>query len=348
MANIYGCSWSRQELLRHVGHMDQLAGIKLLEAADGVERGTRALQVWTGSGLNFQVLADRAMDISSCHYKGLSLAWTSPVGAPHPAYYEASGLDWLRSFQGGLLVTCGLDQFGPPCRDAGEDFGLHGRLSNLPARAVSCQASWVGDDYELAVSGEIRQARVFGENMVLRRRISTRLGSNQIRIEDVVANEGFSPNPHMILYHINLGFPLLSESTELKVEAEKSLPRDAVAEEGIQHWHVFQAPTPGYQEQVFLHTPLAGADGRAKVEVRNPALGLGLRLSFDKSTLPYMMEWKMMGEGLYVLGVEPSNCRVIGGRAMARQQDALPMLAAGESRRYSLDLEVVELSGRKE
>jgi hypothetical protein len=60
------------------------------------------------------------------------------------------------------------------------------------------------------------------------------------------------------------------------------------------------------------------------------------------------MEWKMMGEGLYVLGVEPSNCRVIGGRAMARQQDALPMLAAGESRRYSLDLEVVELSGRKE
>lgn len=60
------------------------------------------------------------MDITACRYKGISLNWNSAVGASHPAYYEAGGLGWLRTFQGGMLVTCGLDQFGSPCVAAGE------------------------------------------------------------------------------------------------------------------------------------------------------------------------------------------------------------------------------------
>jgi hypothetical protein len=128
MAYLYDRDWTRQELLQHVGHMDQVAGIKLLEVTDGIERGNRLLRVWTGSGLDFDVLPDRALDISACCYKGIPLAWASPTGAVHPAFYEPGGLGWLRSFQGGLLVTCGLDQFGPPCSDAGEELGLHGRV----------------------------------------------------------------------------------------------------------------------------------------------------------------------------------------------------------------------------
>ncbi|NOZ71793.1 MAG: DUF4432 family protein, partial [Chloroflexi bacterium] len=127
---------SRQELLKHVGHMDQVAGIKQLEAAEGLARGSRILQVWTGSGLTFDVLADRGLDISTCRYKGIPLAWASPVGEVHPAYYEPEGLGWLRSFAGGMLVTCGLDQWGPPNHDQGQEFGLHGRVSNIPARYV--------------------------------------------------------------------------------------------------------------------------------------------------------------------------------------------------------------------
>lgn len=344
MTFLYGRQWSRTELLQHVGHMDQLAGIRLLEGMDGIERGNRNLLVWTGSGLSFHVVAERALDLAAFHYKGISLNWTSPVGEAHPAYFEASGLEWLRSFQGGMLVTCGLDHFGPPCTDQGEDWGLHGRVSSRPARFVNYKTGWAGDEYELEISGEVRQAKVFGENLTLRRRIATRLGSSQIRIEDVVTNEGFAPQPHMILYHVNTGFPLLSASTQLVVESEQSLPRDAEAEKGIKHWNTFQPPTAGYQEQVFIHTPVADSNGWAEVEVNNHDLGVGLRLKFDKTTLPCLVQWKMMGEGLYVLGVEPSNCRVVGGRAVARDQDALPVLAAGESRHYSLELEVVELS----
>jgi hypothetical protein len=344
MAKLYGRTWKREELVRLVGSLDQVAGIRPIEAVEGLERGSRSLQVWTGSGLTFNVLAERALDLGAFQYKGMSLNWKSAVGEAHPAYYDPTGINWLRSFGGGMLVTCGLDTFGAPGRDEGQDFGLHGRISNLPARAVGYRAEWAGDEYELEVSGQVRQAQVFGENMFLQRRLSTRLGSNRLQIEDTVTNEGFSPQPHMLLYHFNTGFPLLSPVARLELEVSKTEPRDDDAQAGLADWRTFQAPTPGYREQVFIHTPVPGQQGRGRAEVVNPELKLGLRFSFDTSTLPYLMEWKMMGEGLYVLGIEPSNCRTLAGRSGARARGLLPELAAGESRTYRLELEVIELS----
>ncbi len=334
--------WSRRQLVQYVGHMDQIAGIKLVEAADGMERGNRVLHVWTGSGLCFRIQADRALDISACHYKGMALAWTSSVGDVHPTYFEPEGPGWLRSFSGGLLVTCGLDQFGQPSHDDGEALGLHGRVSNLPARCVSYRTFWSGDEYELEVTGEVRQTRVYGENLVLRRRISTRLGSNKIWLEDTVTNEGYDPQPHMILYHFNLGFPLLSEEARLHVDVEETAPRDADAEAGLVDWDRFQPPTTRYREQVFRHVPVAGVDGRVEIELENPSLGLGLRWTYDKAHLPHLFQWKMMGKGMYLLGIEPANSSVMGGRAAARESGDLPYLEPGESRTYAIEVEVVD------
>jgi hypothetical protein len=342
MANLYHRNLSREELARYVGHLDQIAGIRLVEGADGVERGVRILQVWTGTGLSFNVLADRGMDISSCQYKGISLTWRSPVGDAHPAYSDASGAAWLWTFQGGLVVTCGLDNFGPATQDEGEEVGQHGRASSLPAKAVSYQACWKDDTYRLEISGEMRQTRVYGENLVLRRRIGTALGSNKIRIEDTVTNEGFSPHPHMLLYDVNLGFPLLSEHARLKFEVEKTVPWDDLAREEIAEWMVFEPPAAGYVERDYTHTPRPDGDGWGRVELENQELKLGFRLSFDLRTLPYLAQWKMMREGLYVLAVQPMNTHVWGGRAEVRKQNALPYLQPGESRDYTLELEVVE------
>ena len=342
MTDLYKHKWTRRDLARYVGSIDQVAGIKPFEATDGVERGGRVFEVWTGSGLSFHILADRALDISACQYKGMSLTWRSSVGDAHPAYYDASGSAWLRSFQGGMLVTCGLDTFGKPNRDAEEELGLHGRVSNTPARAVNYSAAWVGDEYRLEVSGEVRQTRVFGENLVMRRHISTALGSNRICIEDVVTNEGFTPHPHMILYHVNIGFPLLNERSRLKFNVRGTKPHNAASRQGVNDWMVFQQPTPGYLEQNFIHIPIPDEKGWAVAELENLELKFALRLSFDTSTLPYMNEWKMMGEGLYVLAIEPINCAADSGRGPAREQKLLPFLEAGESRRYTLEIEVVE------
>jgi hypothetical protein len=341
MAKLFEREWSKAELLSRVGQMDQLAGIRLLEAADGKARGCRVLEVWTGSGLRFQINAERALDLSGCDFKGIPLAWRSPAGDVHPAFYEPQGLGWLRSFPGGLLATCGLDQFGSPSTDSGAEFGLHGRISNSPAAQVGYRTFWDGDEYKLEIAGETRQAALFCENLVLRRRISTALGSNQIRIEDVVTNEGFQPAPHMLLYHFNLGFPLVSEQTRLQLQSEETLPRDATAQSGLADWARFQSPTPGYSEQVFIHKPVAAENGLTTVELRNPQLGLGLRWKYKTAELPYLMEWKMMGEGAYVVGIEPANCNGLGGRATTREAGQLPMLAPGESRSYNISVEVV-------
>ena len=341
MTNLFKREWSKAELLRRVGQMEQLAGIRLLETTDGKARGCRMLDVWTGTGLRFQVNAERALDISSCDFKGQPLAWRSPAGDVYPAFYEPQGLGWLRSFPGGLLATCGLDQFGSPSQEGGAEFGLHGRLSNSPASQVSYRTFWDGDDYKLEITGETRQAALFCENLVLRRKISTALGSNQIRIEDVVTNEGFQPAPHMLLYHFNLGFPLVSEQTRLQLQSEETLPRDATAQSGLAEWDRFQAPTPGYAEQVFIHKPVAAENGLTAVELRNPQMNLGLRWTYKTAELPYLMEWKMMGEGAYVVGVEPANCKGLGGRAATREAGQLPILAPGESRGYHIDVEVI-------
>jgi hypothetical protein len=341
MAKLFNREWTKTELLSRVGQMDQLAGIRLLEAVDGKARGCRVLDVWTGTGLRFQVNAERALDISSCDFKGQPLAWRSPTGEVHPAYFEPQGLGWLRSFTGGLLMTCGLDHFGSPTKDGDSELGLHGRIGSYPASQVSYRTFWAGDEYELEITGEIRQAMVFGENLVLRRRISTALGSNHIHIEDVVTNEGFESAPHMLLYHCNAGFPLVSENSVLKLQAEETLPRNADAEVGLAEWDCFQAPTAGYREQVFIHRPKADKDGIATVELNNPQLGIGLRWKYGAANLPYLMEWKMMGKGAYVVGIEPANCNGLAGRPTTRELGQLPMLEPGESRNYHIDVEVI-------
>jgi hypothetical protein len=342
MLNLYSRNWGRKELARYVGHMDQVAGIKLLEGADGVERGARILQVRTGTGLSFDVLADRALDISSCQYKGMSLTWRSPVGDAHPAYYDSSGSAWLRSFQGGMLVTCGLDTFGPPNRDEGEDLGQHGPVSNIPARFLNYKTFWDNDIYKLEITGEVRQTRVYGENLVMQRHITTALGDNKIRIEDTVTNEGFNKHPHLILYDVNMGFPLLSENARLKFDVKETIPFDSNNDKDISDWMIFQSPTADYQERDYIHTPQADDQGWAKVELDNPSLKLGMRLSFDTKTLPYLAQWKMMREGVYVLAMQPMNTNIWGGRAAVRKQNALPYLQPGESQNYAMEIEIIE------
>ena len=94
----------------------------------------------------------------------------------------------------------------------------------------------------------------------------------------------------------------------------KPCPRDEAAQSGLSEWNSFQPPTPGYQEQVFIHRPAANEEGIATVELSNPKLGIGLRWMYETANLPFLMEWKMMGEGAYVVGVEPANCNGLGGR----------------------------------
>jgi hypothetical protein len=221
--------------------------------------------------------------------------------------------------------------------DEGEELGLHGRLSNLPAQKVQVGEQWQGDTCTFWLEGKLRQARVFGEHLNLTRCISVGLGESRIAILDTVENLSDRPSPLMVLYHINLGFPLVDANCLLEAEEHPVQPRDRQAEGGWPVWMNFGGPTPGYAEQVFYHDLPADETGWARITLANPNLGLRLTVRHKKESLPNLVQWKMMGSGEYVLGLEPANCRV-EGRSKERSRGTLQTLQPGEQRQFDLEI----------
>lgn len=346
MAKLFGQQLSRRELLERVGDVSQVAGIKLVELADGRGKGVAAAQFTTGTGLSFTVVPDRGLDISAATYEGKSLCWRSCTGDVSPAFYDARGLEWLRSFAGGLVCTCGLTYCGAPCDDAGEDLGLHGRVANIPAQNLAVDMGWQGDEYLMCLKGEVHETGVFRDSLVLTRRISAKMGESVIKIHDEVANRSFAPAPHMMLYHINVGFPVVDAGSKLLSPSRVVTPRDGEADAGKEAYDTFESPTAGYQEKVYYHDLKADRSGMTAAAVVNQRLdgtGLGVGVTYSKKQLPFFAEWKHMGQGVYVVGIEPANCHV-EGRDRERARGTLVTLEPGETREYDLDLHV--LAGR--
>lgn len=336
---------SRQEIFRdagalrqRVGRMDQVASVTPVTLENGRERGVRALEVDNGSGLRITVLADRALDIGAASYKGINLAWHSPAGFQNPAFYEPEGQGWLRTFGGGLLATCGLVNAGPPADENGQHYGQHGRIGTIPAQDVSHGGRWEGDRYVLTVEGDVQQGVLFGENLIMHRTIRMALGEPRIEIETTVENAGFEPTPLMVLFHCNLGWPLIDAGTRIESNIVNISPRDEEAEKGQENALSFEDPTPGYKEKVYWLTP---AEDNPRIAVVNEKLPLSVSFLYNKSEFTHLTEWKMMGQGAYVVGIEPGNCYPISVTE-ARKKGELQTIAPGERKRFGLTIEVGE------
>lgn len=344
MVSLYGRAWTRAELTRYVADLDQLGGIRPVAFQDGPEAGVRGLEFRTGAGFAFTVLADRGMDVALAELGGVPLSFLTAVGYAHPAYFEAGGQDWLRTFPGGLFVTCGLDAAGAPSTDAGTDFGLHGRASAIPARAVQFDAAWEGDEYILRARGKVRQAAMHGEHLQLTREITTRLGASSFEIHDVVENLGSRPEPHMLVYHFNVGFPLLDEGAELLVRSRHAEGVDERSRAVAASYQQVAPPTSGFEEEVLQHDVAPDADGRVTAAAVNRAFGggqgLALAIRYRKDELPNLVQWRNFRERAYVMGVEPANCD-IRGRAVSRERGVLVELQPGERREYHLEVEAL-------
>ncbi len=349
MAQLYGKHYTKSELLAHVGDISQVARIKPYRLIEGFEDGVFALDVTNGSGLDFTVLASRGMDISSAHYNGRSMMWRSATTDSYPAHFDhegEGGRGWLRSFYGGLVVTCGLTWAGANDTDNGIPYGIHGRIGNTPATNVQWDGVWEGDDYLLTITGKLREATVFGENLQMTRTITTKLGSNVLHIHDTVENLGAKPTEHMMLYHINIGFPAVNDTAELISTSQSAVPRDPIAEERFDRYTQMQAPEAGYQETVYFHELATDADGYATAAVidkqteSGDGKGFGVYCKYLPTQLPRFIEWKMMDSGTYVVGMEPANCLVMG-RPNERRAGTLQVLQPGEVRHYSVEIGVL-------
>jgi hypothetical protein len=347
VVELWGRNWSRAELLARVGRLEQLAGIQLLEGGDGPERGVRMLRVASGSGFDLEILVDRGFDIGRAWFGGRPLAWWSPVGLVGPWYHDASGLEWFRAFPGGLVSTCGLDH----CQLGGEDdatifgfphrrtqtYGLHGRYTGIPARLAGYGTEWHGDEAVLWAEGEVLQAAVFAEQLHLHRRIEVPLGGHAVRVIDRVTNVGATDCPHMLLYHCNVGFPVVDDGAEL---VYPSGPGTCVSDAGTPDYPRLTGPRPDYAEQCYEHDMAADDQGWVSAAVLNRPLGLGVYQRYRKDALPHHVTWRQLGQGTYVVAMEPSTNRD-AGRFDARARGELLHLSAGEHRDYELQVGVL-------
>lgn len=345
--NLYGKQWTRREVEARVGRIEQIGGIRRMQSTEGPETGVEQIQIRTGAGLSYSVLPSRGMDIGLAEFCGTPLCWLSPSGEIHPAYYDAHGDGWLRTAAGGLLMTCGLTQVGSPCEDDGEVLGLHGRAHHTSARQVAAEGRWVKDEYEICIRGQVEEVPLFGAHLRLTRTIRSTLGQNSILLEDEVENLGFEPAPHMLLYHFNFGFPLMSDQSVVTFPSGKVYPRDPG--QPLRDLTTWQPPQPEAHEQIYYHEDLkTNSNGFTEVRIQNPCFPLtGLtdggpvtvQISWATRELPYLVQWKMPGMGMNVLGIEPANCHV-EGRAAERARGTLVTILPGQSRLYRLNLTV--------
>jgi len=345
MPELFGASYRRADLLRRIGRLEQVAGVRLVTLGDGQGRGVRVLEFRTGTGFAFDVLVERGFDVGRCELGGRPLSWLSGAGVVAPWYYEPEDWGWFRAWGGGMVVTCGLDHTLVPAEDTAEHFnqphirktvryGLHGRVGGLPARLGGYGERWDDDECVLWAEGEVLQSAVFGEELVLRRRIEAKVGESRFVLRDQVTNVGHTRASHMFLYHCNVGFPVVDAGAELLVPSRSATTGYGVPVEG---YRTMSAPIPGATEACFEHDLIAEPAGTVPVALVNRDRALGVYQVFRISQLPHHTVWRMMGEGTYALALEPSTNRD-AGRRDARERGELQWLEPGEERGYVLEI----------
>jgi hypothetical protein len=336
----------KRYLLARVGNLGQLAGVQRYRFSEGRAKGVEAVEVRTGSGLEFTVLPGRGMDISRLSFGGVPFSYLAKPGIVAPEYYEHDGISWLRNFFAGMLTTCGLTNVG-----VGGEYrdrmlgpvpqGLHGRISNTPAELVSVKEEWIENEFRMTVSGRMREAMLHAENLTLTREITASLGGKALHLSDTVENEGFLPRPLMLLYHINVGYPLLDEGSRFICNPRSTESNDETAAKAVADFRKVHAPVNAMPEKVYFHDLPCGKDGKTGVALVNDRLEAGLYIRFNKLQLPEFTQWKQLGEAEYVIGLEPGNCRP-SGMAAQEKRGKLEILPPGGRKKVELEIGVLD------
>ena len=316
----------------YLGHDHQCSYIEEHRLVEGKGAGLRLYEVNNGKGLLMTLCPDRNMDIPRLSYRGINLNYFSPCGYVAPAFYEGTGINWLKSFTAGFLTTCGLEQVGSPCVDEGETLPLHGSIANKP-----CEHSYFLEKEDcIEIHSITKDETIFGRKLALKRKVTISKEDASFLIEDEIENRGDATSPVEILYHMNMGYPLLDEDSILDIPSVSVKARDAHAETGIHEWMKMQKPTPAYQEMCYYHE-FAGEE--ATVSLTQPKNGITLSISANPKLLDAFVEWKMMGVRDYVLGLEFGNAYP-DGRAEMRKRGILKFLKPNEKFHYWIRVKV--------
>ena len=318
----------------YIGNPSQLVSVRRVNLAEGKAKGTEIIEARTAGGLELEILPDTGLDIGQCRFRGINMSWMSKNGYDSPAVISSHETEFIHTFPGGLLYTCGLRSAGPANRDGDEWHPLHGRYHSLAAEQVCAEI----EGEEIIVRGTIRETALFGHVLEVRRKIRIPAYGSAVTVEDIVSNQTAQDEEYMQIYHCNFGYPLLSENARLILpEDRETVPRTPLAAEGLGRECVFDSPVPGEEERVFFQK--MRKEHRATLE--NRELGVSMTISWSGDTLPILSQWRSMASGDYVLGLEPANCYIMG-RHDERENGTLPVLRAFETIRNEVRIEFKE------
>jgi hypothetical protein len=308
---------------------------------DGKSMGMSCLTIHTGT-MQTVILPWRGMGIWKSRVQDIEFGWQSPVRGPvHPALVpigDPSGIGWLEGFDE-LLVRCGLLSNGAPeFDDAGRvRYPVHGRIANLP-----CHELYIEAQPQLGfvdVVGKVIESRFLVYALELETRYRFYPGRNTIEIQDTVTNPLTTPGSMQLLYHINLGQPVLQAGSRIVAALDRLAPRDDRASQGVATWNRCEAPQPGFREQVYYSTPMVDENDWAEALLTNHDASLGYSVQFDARTLPCLNFWKNTAgvEDGYVLGIEPAS-GFPNTKSFEERQGRVVKLQGGESRTFRLKL----------
>lgn len=278
----------------------------------GLSAGVDVVEIDNGR-LKVAIVPTRGMGVWKAWKDGFELGWKSPVRGPvHPAFVpigEPSGLGWLDGFDE-LMCRCGLVSNGAPDFDERGQLihSLHGRIANLPAHKLELAVDDVKET--IALTGIVEESRFHFRKLRLHSTFTMEFGSHSLTWHDEVENFGGELTQMQMLYHTNIGAPLLEEGAELRAPLRQVVPWDqASAEAGTAVWHTFPGPQQGFHQQVYLLDLLANDAGRTEILLKNADSISAVGLRFDIRQLPCFSLWRNLvphADG-YVTGLEPGT-----------------------------------------
>ncbi len=295
-----------------VSNTVQIASVRRYTLTEGRERGLEVIDCDNGK-LRFLINATKACDIMQLYHEGQNMSFVSKNG------FTKREIPFLRRFEGGMVYTCGLDSVG-----GREGYELHGSFHSTEGEIVRAECT----DEEIVVEANIRDTSLFGKNLVMKRKISSKIGRDSVKIEDTLVNLGYKEEEYCLLYHINVGYPMLDDGGKILAEVDEVISR---TEWSKKHENsILETTMPvdnGEEFCYFLRLK------KPEVSLVNEKIGKTFTVSYSKDTLPHFVEWKSMVSGDYALGLEPCTTEL-------DDRFAYKTIKAGEKINFSVELSV--------
>lgn len=271
---------------RKINSLDQIAYVRRYTLTDGEASGIKVVEIYNGV-LRMLLNESKALDIMQLFHNGVNISYLSKNA------FTKRETTFLKRFEGGMLYTCGIDVIGGQV-----GYEDHGSLHNIPALITRCECT----EEKIIVEATIRDSELFGKNLVLKRRYETEVGSDTVTLSDTLVNEGYRTEDYSILYHVNIGYPMLDEGVKIVADTSNITPRNEWAKQNIDKAFLIEKPEDCKEETCYLLDLK-----RNEVSVVNEKLKRKFTLGFSGKPLKHFVEWKSMASGDYALGLEPST-----------------------------------------